>query len=202
MYNIKGKCIFTLLCVFLFNCKKVDKENQFIDSFHKYTFAKKHNPDSKWDFTTDTVKLWFDNKNGSPILQIKGEKSTSPWKGWDEEMHSNTDYDSIWFDYNENAIKGYFYENNDFYKLIGKPPTKTLRTYWLNNKNKIEEILMYWIPEENKTTNEYLKPIVDWALTNYPHEIKNIYPDNKIKPSKENAKTWRKIIEKYKESSN
>ena len=202
MYKTKSIFIFTLLCFLLFNCIKTDEKNVFIDSFHKYTLAKKHNPSSKWKFTTDTVKLWFDNKKGNPLLQIKGEKSTSPWKAWDEEMHSETDYDSIWFDNDENAIKGYFYENNDFYSLIGKPPTKTLRTYWFNNENKIEEILMYWIPEENKTSSVYLKPILDWAHINYPNEIKNIYPNNEIKPSKENARIWKTIIKKYYESNN
>ena len=67
-------------------------------------------------------------------------------------------------------------------------------------KDKIEEILMYWIPEENETTSVYLKPIVNWALENYPDEIKKIYPNNQIKPSKENARLWKTIIKKYKAS--
>ena len=134
MCNTKNIFTFTLLCVFLFNCKKANREKTLIDSFHKYASTLKNNPEGKWNFTTDTVKLWFDDKNGNPILQIKGKKSTSPWKAWDEEMHSSTDYDSIWFDKNENTVKGYFYENNDFYSLIGKPPTKTLRTYWFDNE--------------------------------------------------------------------
>ncbi len=36
---------------------------------------------------------------------------------------------------------GFFYENNDFYLLIRKPPTKTLRTYTFNDNNKFQKFL-------------------------------------------------------------
>ncbi|AXT20644.1 hypothetical protein D1817_12350 [Flavobacteriaceae bacterium] len=170
--------------------------------FEQYNSALKKGDEDKWSYTSDTIKVWFDNKKGKPSLRIKGKKSTGKWKEWDEEMHSSSYYDTIWYDQRENSIKGYFYENNDFYELIGKAPTKTLRTYWLNQNNKINEILMYWIPEENTTTDQHLKPIVEWAILNDSSEIKQLYPNNRIVPSKENAKRWKNLLNKYKMYTN
>ncbi len=57
-------------------------------------------------------------------------------------MNTSTSHNTIWFDKDQDAVKGYFYERNDFYELIGRPPNKTLRTSWFVNY-KIKEILIY-----------------------------------------------------------
>ncbi len=190
----------SLLLVSLFAlgaCNQSSKQDTALTLFNNYHTAIKKNGD-KWLYTTDTVKQWFDEKSGKPILQIKGAPSSGKWKQWDQEMHSTSYFDSLWFDADENAVKGHFYENNDFYDLIGKGPTKTLCTYWLNTDNKIYEILIYWIPEVNTTTGEHLKPIQEWAMKNDSLEIQTLYPNGRIVPSGENAKRWRILIEKYK----
>lgn len=184
-----------LLC---FNsCDTTKNGKAQLERFSEYFLAVKEDKGNKWNYSTDTVRLWFDDKNGEPILQIRDQESTGVWKQWDEEMNSVSDYDSIWFYQEENAIKGYFYENNDFYRLIGKGPTKTLRTYWLNERNLVKEILIYWIPEENTHTSEHLKPIVEWALEYDSVEIRELYPDNRIIPSLENAQRWKVLLDEY-----
>ena len=189
-----------LIAVIIYTgCSSSNEKSDELELFVNYYSASQKESDAKWNFTTDTVKLWFDDKEGEPSLRIKDKKSTGKWKEWDEIMNSSSTYDSVWFDKNENAIKGYFYENNDFYELIGKKPTKTLRTYWLNKDNIIHEILLYWIPEENTTTAEHLKPIVEWALINDSIEISELYPEGNIIPSRENAIRWKKFLKKYNE---
>ncbi len=152
--------------------------------------------DERWEYTTDTVRLWFEKLSGEPILRIKGQVSKGRWKEWDEEIHTIIEMDSIWYVENIQAVQGYFYENNDFYELIGKPPTKTLRTYWFE-KDKIHEILIYWLPEENTPSDIFLEPIVSWAEIYAKDEIIELYPNNTISPSKENAKKWRNLINRY-----
>jgi len=202
MNNFRSTITTIITLIIVVSCNDLNKESNRLTTFNGYYAAVKSGSDEKWNFTADTVKLWFDDKKGTPILQIKGEESAGKWKEWDEEMNSISSYDSIWFDKNENSIKGYFYERNDFYDLIGKAPTKTLRTYWLNQNNKINEILMYWIPEENTTTGEHLKPILEWALVNDSTEIQQLYPDSRIAPSRENARRWKKLLQKYNETKN
>ena len=178
----------------------VDEYEQ-ISAFKSYFNLVQADKNEQWNYAADTVKLWFDNKENEPVLLIKGNGFNGRWKEWDDEMNKVSTYDSLWYDRQENAIKGYFYENNDFYKLIGKSPTKTMRTFWLNEKGKIEEILIYWIPEENKLTGEYLKPVVAWAMKNEPEEIQYLYADEQINPSRENAIRWKSLLKKYIQST-
>lgn len=191
----------SLLIITLIGAVSCNKQrNDGLKLFADYYSAVKENSDKQWNYTSDTVKLWFDEKSGEPILQIKGDKSTGKWKEWDIELNSTSSYDSLWLDQENNVIMGYFYENNDFYELIGKAPTKTLRTYWLNEQTKINEILIYWIPDDNTTTSKHLKPIKEWALENDSIEINQLYPDNTIIPSRENARRWKKLLNNYNES--
>lgn len=202
MNNFRTTLAIVIPLIFVVACNNIKKENVELRLFREYHSALKAGSNEKWDFTTDTVKLWFDDKKGDPILRYKRMKATGRWKEWDEEMNSTSSYDSLWFDEDDRTIKGYFYESNDFYELIGKPPTKTLRTYWLDQNNKINEILIYWIPEENTTTGEHLKPIVEWTLQYDSTEIQILYPNSRIVPSAENARRWKKLLQKYNEAKN
>lgn len=199
MLSIKNILILLIIMI-ITSCKSNDQAPREISIFKNYYEAAKDGGDEKWNYTEDTVRQWFDDKNGDPIVQVKGQASTGRWKEWDEEMNANSYYDSIWYNEAENAVQGYFYENNDFYQLIGKGPTKTLRTYWFDNNDKINEFLIYWIPEENTTTTENLKPIVEWAMKNDSTEIMELYPDNRIIPSRENAIRWKVLLTRYNES--
>jgi len=178
-----------------------NQESEKMQAFHKYYAALTNHSEEKWDYSTDTVKLWFDNKDGSPVLQFKEKAAMGEWLEWDKAMNARSWYDSLWFDKDANAVKGLFYEENDFYELIGKSATKTLRTYWLTDNNRIKEILIYWIPEENTTTAEHLGPIVKWAMSHDATEIQQLYPEGRLIPSKENALRWKKLLKEYRADS-
>ncbi len=202
---IKYICIALIWTVIILlqitSCNHQDQSAQKIRLFEAYFSAVNSEEANKWQFTTDTVKLWFDDRENDPVVQVKGQPSRGPWKEWDEEMNSASYYDSLWFDMEENAVKGYFYERNDFYELVGKPPTKTLRTYWFDENDKITEMLIYWIPEENRLTSEYLEPVKAWALEWDSALIMDLYPDDRIIPSRENAIRWKALLREYREEN-
>lgn len=195
-----GIKIYLIMLIFLSSCNNQNKESELLELFSSYYTAVKNDSEDKWNYSTDTVKLWFDDKEKDPVLQIKEQGTIGKWKEWDDVMNTTSFYDSIWYDKNEHAIKGYFYEKNDFYTLIGKPHTKTYRTYWLNDKNKINKILIYWIPGENISSTKYLIPIVAWAMQNDSLEIQELYPDGRIIPSRENALRWKALLIKYRDT--
>ncbi len=184
----------------LITCITQNKEDQRLDIFSKYFQALSKGDGSHWQYLTDTVRFWFDEKKGAPQLNIKNAPK-GKWSEWDKEMHAGATYDSLWYDKTLHAVKGFFYENNDFYRLIGKPPTKTLRTYTFNDKNKISEMIIYWIPEENKETGYYLNPVYDWAKKYHPSEIEALYPNKEIVPSAENAAKWKILLKQYNQFS-
>ena len=147
----------------------------------------------------DTVRSWFDEKTGAGNIQLKGVPASGIWTEWDQEMNAYIKYDSLIPDDEIHSVSGIFYEFNDFYRLIGKGPTKTIRTYWFDKNNMVEEILIVWSPE-NTLTADHLVPVVNWALKNDSIEISELYKEEKIIPSLESAKRWKTLLRKYKAS--
>ena len=186
----------SFILIALLGCNSI-QQNDLKLIAESYLEAKSMDDGSADKFTTDTLKIWFENKSGDPIRRIKGQKKTGPWAEWDKEFKSYSEPDSLWTDVKSNSVSGKFFESNEFYGLIGKPPTETTRTFWFNTDNLISEILIVWKPGQ-KTSDYYLRPIVEWALKNDSLEITSLYPKEEIKPSAINAKRWRKLIIDYK----
>lgn len=189
-----------ILCCFVFGllqCQSNRPQAGAISQFESYFEALNEDTDSKWKFRADTLRVWFEDQNGEPVLNIKGQTKKGKWSEWDKVMHSTSSYDSIWYDAKENAVEGFFYEQNDFYRLIGKPATKTKRTYWFNGAHKISDVLIVWLPEENQLSDVFLEPIVAWAQEHDSTLLQEIYPEGKIAPSAENARKWKALIKRY-----
>jgi hypothetical protein len=196
--SMKNACLLSIFLICSFSsCQNNAPDESLLRKFEDYQKALREESGEEWNLTADTIRIWFDDKSGDPLLRVRGSESRGPWSAWDEEMHAATWPDSIWVETREHAVKGYFFENNDFYELIGKAPTRTLRTYWFNENDRIDEILIYWIPEENTTSTEHLQPIVEWAMVCDSSEIRAIYPDGQIVPSRENAIRWKKLLRRY-----
>ncbi|MEQ9591099.1 MAG: hypothetical protein RLN86_00795 [Cyclobacteriaceae bacterium] len=186
-----------LASILYYSCTSSNNSsNRRLEYVKQYLRTAVSQSDLKWQFTTDTIRVWFDDRNGKPNLNYKN-KELSKWAEWDVVMNSTTSYDSLWYDQESQTVQGHFYEYNDFYKLIGRPPNKTLRTYWFDDQDKIKEILIYWIPEDNKTSDEFLPPIIEWAEKYYPVEINELYTNQEIKPSTQNAIRWKTLLEKF-----
>lgn len=182
-----------LLCLILFACDTVDH----VANFEEYYTKVQAQDITQWSYTSDTLLQWFEDKNGVPVKRYSGKVKSGLWKEWDQQMKSRSYYDSLWFNEKEYAVQGFFYETNDFYELIGKGPTKTLRTYWFDSNDKICEMLIYWIPEENTHTSEHLAGFYEWALVEDSVALERIYPNQKIVPSKENAILWKDMLTKW-----
>ncbi len=148
-------------------------------------------------YTSDTLYTWFDDVQGTPAISVKGAATAGKWAQWDSVMRSRSFFDTLWYDMDESSVKGYFYEDNDFYRLIGRPPNKTLRTYWFNEQDKVTRLLIYWIPDENTPSDSFLKPVAEWARQYHPSELDDLYAHQTIVPSTENAVRWKALLNKY-----
>ena len=190
-----------IIVIFVFSmimgCDRWKKQEKNLKNFEEYYVYAASNSDKKWEYMRDTIKWYFKENKDNPTFLYQGKKRTGPWADWDKAMNPKYSYDTIWYNEEKNAIEGYFFEENDFYTLIGKGATKTHQTFWLDNDGLIKEIMVYWIPEENRHTSEFLKPVREWALKNDSILIQEIYPDGEIKPSEENAQKWKELLKKY-----
>jgi hypothetical protein len=184
-----------LLQIFV-GCASKTKSDELLDTFNAYYEAENANSDSKWTYVNDTLHVWYAKDDPSPDLKYKGQPNDA-WEDWDIAMNSKSYYDTIWYNDSLHAIQGYFYEDNDFYKLLGASPNKTLRTYTFNAANKLTDILYERISEANTLSNKHMDPVYLWALKNEPQEIAEIFPKTRLVPSTENAIRWKKLLEKY-----
>jgi len=182
-------------------CSKNKSSNpEFLKSqLENYLEARSAKDNSHWQYTTDTVTTWFDEKTGEGRKSIKGAQSSGPWAQWDKEMNSySTHDDNFTVNENDHSVTGVFYEHNDFYDLLGKGPTKSTRTYWFNKDGLINEVLIVWDPS-NSLTSVYLDSVVVWELKYDSLEITQLYANEEITPSVENAKRWKALLKKYNE---
>ena len=193
--------IFILLFLsFTVGCSKAKREAAILNAFKDYFEAVKTKNDAQWNYTADTIKVWFEKADMVPTLKYKGKK-ISKWGEWDKVMNSKSYYDSIWYNERLHAVQGYFFEDNDFYHLIGSSPNKTLRTYSLNDEDKITDLLYERQRTENGISDAHMDPIYEWALKNDSLEIMELYPNKQFVPSAENARRWKTLIKAYKEQT-
>ena len=84
-------------------------------------------------------------------------------------------------------------ETNDYFKLLDRKPTPYLLTYWFDDEERIEGMLVSSLPKEpkNKGRNDQFKK---WADEHHPGVLDELQPDGRIIPSKENAIRWRELL--------
>ncbi len=189
-------CTSLFLVLYFTSCSSSDKKNDEFSLFKAFYQAEINMDDSKWDYTTDTLRVWYGKTDAEPTLKYKGAPK-DPWIDWNVALNAKSSYDTIWYAPEEHAIKGFFYENNDFYNLLGASANKTLRTYTFNTSLKITDVRYENIPEENTLSGKHMAPVYTWAQTYAPEEIAAIFPNNQLVPSTENALRWKKLLEQY-----
>lgn len=178
------------------SCAEKKDETDYIALFKEYHEAENDYSETRWNYLSDTLRVWYTKNDPKPDLKYKGQPSDG-WEEWDMAMRTISYFDSIWYNPELHAVQGYFNENNDFYVLLGASPNVTLRTYTYNDAGKITDLRYEKINTENALSKEHLEPVYQWALINEPAEIAAIFPENKLVPSADNAMRWKQLIIRY-----
>lgn len=181
----------------LLSCTASLTPHEKIERVNQYLTLRQQKDPRFLQYVADTVKVWFDTKENKPILRLKVNQSKGPWAAWDSVMNSQSTLDSIWYNESQTAVVALLAESNDFYRLLGKPPTICEMSFWFNSEGEISEGLMYWPPHKNNATDEFLQPVVDWAYQYDSTEISYLYKNEEIEPSAENAIRWKALLRNY-----
>ncbi len=67
-------CRIFIISICLSSCNRNKTTEERIQFFKNY-YAVKNKSDSKWNYTSDTLCIWFEKKAGEAILNIKGAPS-------------------------------------------------------------------------------------------------------------------------------
>ncbi|MCB0487790.1 MAG: hypothetical protein R2820_15140 [Cyclobacteriaceae bacterium] len=196
------RCLIIFLIGGLIGCTTEISHQDQVRRVNQYLSLRKQKDSAFQLFVADTMKVWFESKEGRPTIRLKSNQSKGPWAAWDSVMNGRTILDSIWFDAKTQAVKTLFTETNDFYDLIGKPASVTEQSFWINHTGEIHESLIYWLPDKNISADILLQPIIEWARTHDSTEIAELYKNEEIEPSAENAVRWKALLRNYQRFKN
>lgn len=150
---------------------------------------KAHDTERIAGYLAEESRIWFDKKEGPGTLRTS--TGDGPWAQWDREMKSTSTTHE--YEVNGNALVTVVSETNDYFKLLDRKPTPYQITYWFDDDERIEGMLVSSLPKEPKTKGRY-DEFKKWADEHHPRVLDELQPEGKIIPSKENAKRWRELL--------
>ncbi len=140
-------------------------------------------------YLAEESRIWFDRKEGPGTL--RKASGDGPWAEWDREMKSTSTTHE--YKVNGNELVTVVSETNDYFKLLDRKPTPYLLTYWFDDDERIEGMLVSSLPKEPKNKGRF-EEFKAWADEHHPGVLDELEPDGRIIPSKENAIRWRKLL--------
>ena len=146
-------------------------------------------------YLADESRIWFDKKEGPGTL--RASTGDGPWAERDREMKSTSTTHE--YEVNGNELVTVVSETNDYFKLLDRKPMANQITYWFDDDERIEGMLVSSLPKEPKTKGRK-DQFKKWADEHHPGVLDELEPDGRIIPSKENAKRWRKLLIEWREA--
>lgn len=135
------------------------------------------------------ARIWFEKKDGPGEPFGKGGGS---WDHWDQYFHARTTL-SDWKEEGR-SVTAVAHETNDFMKMLDWRPAPYIVTYWLDDSNRIAEVLIKSLPW--KTINR-LPEFEAWAAATHPRELEYLMPGGKLDPTGDRPERWRAILEEW-----
>ena len=114
-----------------------------------------------------------------------------PWAEWDREMKSTSTTHE--YTVNSNELVTVVSETNDYFKLLDRKSMPYLITYWFDEDERIEGMLISSLPKEPKNKGRF-EEFKAWADEHHPGVLDELEPEGRIIPSKENAIRWRELL--------
>lgn len=135
-------------------------------------------------------RVWYEKKEG-PGEQREPDGGGGTWADWDHFFRSeNVLEDAV---AEGPTVRATIREINDWYRLVGRPPSRYYMTYYLDASGRIEGTLVHQIPGAPKTADR-LPEFKDWARSERPGLLEKLMPEGKIVPSLDRAKLWKDAL--------
>jgi hypothetical protein len=133
------------------------------------------------------ARSWFEKKEG------EGDSWTlsGPWYEWDEEFGTRYAYGPP--EEGPGWVRFEAREDNGFYRLIERAPTKARITYYVDDAGRMSGTLYEPIKEQGRPPDRFGE-FKAWAREKRPGELERLMPEGQIKPGREEARRWRALL--------
>ena len=117
--------------------------------------------------------------------------------GWDSGVNGHVEWDVVKGEAEALTFEGR--ERNDFFELLGIAHLRFRTTFRLDVKGKIIEQLYETHPGQ-PSSEEAMKPAVEWASQHNPAELQEVYPDGQMVYTEEMARRWVALLTEWRSS--
>ncbi|NIV95051.1 hypothetical protein GWN42_20230 [candidate division KSB1 bacterium] len=186
--------IFLPLMIIGLYCSKNNEREKMRKQFDDYFKAlNEHEIEKILSFLSDDFQLHFTeydfkiDKNG--LVDVLG---------WDKGVNGVVSYENL--EVAGDCIKGIFTERNEFFKLLDIQELKATITYKFDNSRLIVKQIYAPLPNQ-PSFQENMQPAIDWASTNRPDELNEIYPDNQMQFNQEMAERWVALLKEWRKAT-
>jgi len=115
--------------------------------------------------------------------------------GWDKGVNGKVSYEKLTT--KGDSITGLFTEQNDFLKLVGIEELKATITYRFDISGMITKQTYTPLPDQ-PSFQVKMQAGIEWAKTNRPQELNEIYPKNQMQFNEEMGKRWVILLKEWK----
>ncbi|HSR67805.1 MAG TPA: nuclear transport factor 2 family protein [Acidobacteriota bacterium] len=122
------------------------------------------------------------------------KEALSKAMGWDAGADGQVEWEPVGSSGGSFSYEGQ--ESNEFLRLLGIPHLKFQTTFSVNSQGLIEKQRYQLLPDQ-PSSQEAMKPAVEWARRHRPQELAEIYPDGQMVYSKEMARRWVALLKEW-----
>jgi hypothetical protein len=143
------------------------------------------------------ARSWWEKKEGAG-RPLTAKRTKGRWADWDHYFNAQTKRGAYVVDEGSATVSYEFTEINDFYRLIGREPTKSQYVYYFNRDGKICGKL--FDPMREHRGPDRFDEFEEWARANRPDELIYLMPEGDIIPNLDRAKRWRMLLGEWREA--
>lgn len=126
------------------------------------------------------------------------KEALSKAMGWDAGANGHVEWRQVGSSGSSFSYEGR--ESNEFLRLLGIPHLKFQTAFSVNSEGLIEAQRYQLLPDQ-PSSQEAMKPAVEWARRHRPQELEEIYPGGQMAYSEEMARRWILLLKEWRASS-
>ena len=134
-------------------------------------------------------RVWYERREGPG--EKRDPEGKDAYADWDEWFQATKEYSFA--GESGDSVVFVLTENNNFYRLIDRPPSRVRLTYWFDERNRITGTLVRGMPND-PTRGDRLPEFKRWLAANHPDELAYLLPEGRIVPDLERAKRWSALL--------